>query len=259
MSFPLRLVLAFAAAAALAAGALIVLPTGGGDRPPESELAAIAVLVAGVMGAAIFVAVRLDLGLPASIAFYAVGWNALVVLVKLWLGPQALYRASEEGRVTTDFGKDDALVLTALAVGAAYLLAFWILYRVARRRIEARQAARRSTFGWGMAAIVLVLLFVSGLLPVVLLLFVLIGGEYVQFVFTTGSGLVAAAALAAATALAALALNGAADRARAVGNATLLTSLFWVGAAYLALYHALWVVYLLVLTSLWPLKVVTSK
>ncbi len=69
----------------------------------------------------------------------------------------------------------------------------------------------------------------------------------------------AGVALAGAVVLARLALTSTAERARAVGDATLLASVFWVGVAYLALYHALWVVYVLVLTSLWPLKVVTSK
>ena len=36
-------------------------------------------------------------------------------------------------------------------------------------------------------------------------------------------------------------------------------SFFWVGLYFLALYHVLWVVYVLVLTSIWPLKVVTPK
>lgn len=258
-AIPLRLALGFAAAAALALGALVLLPGGGGERPAESMLAAIAVLVALVMGVAVFVAVRLDLGLPASIALYAAGWNALVVLVKLWLGPGALYAASEEGRVTTDLGTDDSAVLTAVAVGAAYLLAFWILYRFARARIEGRRSAGRSAAKWALAAVALVLLFVSGVLPVLLLVFLLVGGEYVVFVFSTGASLVTAAALAGAVALARLSLTSTAERARVVGDATLLTTLFWVGAAYLALYHALWVVYVLVLTSIWPLKVVTSK
>jgi hypothetical protein len=36
-------------------------------------------------------------------------------------------------------------------------------------------------------------------------------------------------------------------------------SVFWVGLAFLALYHALWVIYVLALTTIWPLKVITPK
>ena len=255
---PLRLGVGFVVAGALAAAALYVLPGGGGETPPESTLVGVAAAVAAVTGVALFAGLRLDLGLPVSIALYAVAYNLLVVLVKFVLGPWALYDASESGKVTVDFGGDGAALFTAAAVGLLYLLAFWVLYRLARRRLE-RRPLRESARGWIIAALVLVVLFVSGFLPLLLLLFLFAGGEYVEFVFTSAVSLAAGAALAFAVALAGLALTTTAERARAVGDATLLASFFWVGVAYLALYHALWVVYVLVLTSLWPLKVVTTK
>lgn len=172
------------------------------------------------------------------------------------IGPQALYDASDAGNVTTDLGDGANATITTLGVGAAYLVAFWLLYRLARRRLEDRPG--NGAMRWILEAVAVAILFVSGLLPVLLLLFALAGGEYVSFVFSSAASLVAGVALACALALALLTLNSTADRARAVGDATLLASVFWVGAAYLALYHALWVVYILVLTSIWPLKVVTS-
>ena len=255
---PLRLVVGFIGAALLAVGAIVVLPGSGGETPTTSTLVGVAAAVAAVTGIALYAGLRLDLGLPTSIVLYAVGYNLLVVLVKFVLGPQALYDASEEGRVTSDLGSDDLTVITALGVGAAYLLAFWILYRLARKRLE-RPRAQASKVRWAIVIIVLAVLFVSGVIPVLLLLFALVGGEYVSFVFTSGASLVAGVALACALALAGLALSSSAERARAIGDATLLASVFWVGVAYLALYHALWVVYILVLTSIWPLKVVSSK
>ena len=56
-----------------------------------------------------------------------------------------------------------------------------------------------------------------------------------------------------------MAFAQASDRARIVGDAALFASFFWFGLYFLALYHVLWVVYVLVLTSIWPLKVVTAK
>jgi hypothetical protein len=99
-------------------------------------------------------------------------------------------------------------------------------------------------------------LFATGGIPLLLLF----GGlEYVDFVFSSAvSGLVALA-LAGAVALAAVAFRSTAERARLVGDVALLVSVFWVGLAFLALYHALWVVYVLVLTAIWPLKVITPK
>jgi hypothetical protein len=257
-AFPLRLLLGFVGAGLLAAGAILVLPEGGGETPPESTLVGVAAAVAAITGLALYAGLRFDLGLPTSIALYAVGYNLLVVLVKFVLGPRALYDASEAGKVTSDLGKDDITVITALGIAALYLLAFWILYRLATRRLERRRRTRGER-AWIVVGIVLVLVFLSGLLPALLLMFLLTGGEYVGFVFSSGASLVAGVALAGAVVLARLALTNTAERARAVGDATLLASVFWVGVAYLALYHALWVVYVLVLTSLWPLKVVTSK
>jgi hypothetical protein len=253
---PLRLGVGFVAAGVLAAAAIYVLPGGGGETPPESTLVGVAVAVAAITGTALFVGLRFDLGLPLSIALYAVGYNLLVVLVKFVLGPRALYEASEAGKVTSDLGKDDVTVMTALGIAALYLLAFFVLYRLARRRLVGRGAGKRA---WIVGGLVLLLVFLSGLLPALLLIFLLTGGEYVGFVFSSAGSLVAGVALAGAVVLARLALVDTAERARAIGDATLLASLFWVGVAYLALYHALWVVYVLVLTSLWPLKVVTSK
>jgi hypothetical protein len=257
-TIPLRLALGFVAAGALATLAILILPGGGGDTPPESTLVGVAVAVAAITGVALYAGLRLDLGLPASIALYAVGYNLLIVLVKFVLGPRALYEASEAGKVTSDLGENDVTVITAIGIGALYLVAFWILYRLAKRRLEQQ---RRTTGERALivAGIVLVLVFLSGLLPALLLLFLLTGGEYVGFVFSSAASLVAGVALAGAVTLAGLALTNTAERARAIGDATLLASVFWVGVAYLALYHALWVVYVLVLTSLWPLKVVTSK
>lgn len=60
-------------------------------------------------------------------------------------------------------------------------------------------------------------------------------------------------------ALAGATLGSTAERAQLVGEVALLVSVFWVGLAFLALYHALWVIYVLVLTSIWPLRVITPK
>ena len=82
---------------------------------------------------------------------------------------------------------------------------------------------------------------------------------YVTIILSSGVALVMALALAGAIALAALAFDSATKEAEAVGDAAVVTSLFWVGLAFLAVYHVLWVVYILALTTVWPLKVVSSK
>jgi hypothetical protein len=111
-----------------------------------------------------------------------------------------------------------------------------------------------------VGVLVLTLLLVASGGSLLLVLLPLAGGlEYLDFVFSSGLSLVIGVLLACATAFAALAFSSAADRARVIGDASVFMSFFWVGLYFLALYHVLWVVYVLVLTSIWPLKVVTPK
>lgn len=84
------------------------------------------------------------------------------------------------------------------------------------------------------------------------------------FVLTSAVSLLVALALAGAVSLAGIASRESAVRVSLLGDANLLLNVFWVGLALLALYHALWVVYVLlltvlVLTTIWPLKVITPK
>jgi hypothetical protein len=48
------------------------------------------------------------------------------------------------------------------------------------------------------------------------------------------------------------------DGSRVVDVGAIVT-MFWLGLGFLALFHVLWMVYVLVLASVWPLKTVTPK
>jgi hypothetical protein len=244
-------------AAATLAAAVVPRAGDGGEVPGIATLLSTGAVVGLVTTVALYLVLRLDLQLPATVALFAVGYNALVVLVKFVLGPQALYEASEEGRLETFFDPGDAAAALLISAGlfAAYGVALWIVYRLCRRRLGEQPPlrARRIVVVTVVAGAVL---FATGGLPLVLLLG---GAEYAGWVFSSGLSLVVAAALAVAVWFAAETFLGAADRARIVGDAAVIVSVFWIGLAFLALYHALWVVYVLVLSSIWPLKVITPK
>ena len=245
--------------AALAAVLLPRLADGGGEAPGLPTLLGTAVVVGALTTGALYVGLRRDLGLPQAVALYALGYNALVVFVKFVLSPEALYEHSESGTFEAFFDPSDpvAAALIAAAVFLLYALALFVIYRVCRRRLEAR---RPRTLTWKRVLIVAVLtaalLFATGGVP----LLVAFGGlEYLGFVFSSAVSLLVALALAGAVSLAGIAFRESAVRANALGDAALLVSVFWVGLGFLALYHALWVVYVLVLTSIWPLRVITPK
>lgn len=151
---------------------------------------------------------------------------------------------------------------------ALYALVLWLLFLVTRRRLRRRLGVRRERRGlpervgrWWPALLLLVPVIVGGAaIPVIAgLVLVSSGFEYVGFVLSSAVSLVVAVSLAGALLLAGRAFSAAEKRAVALGDAAVLTSLFWVCLAFLALYQVLWVVFVLALTSVWPLKVVTPK
>lgn len=264
------LLLKLAVAGALSLGVVALAPrtvAAGGDVPPGRMLLITAVIVAAVCCALLFWGLRSDLGLPLKVAVYAVVFNVLVILVKLALGPRGFYEVNQERDLDATFGTIDEGVIALLAsafVFALYLCAFVFLYRVFRSRVE--HLGKEEPVPWltgrrvALGIVVLTLLIVASGGAILLALLPLAGGfEYLDFVFSSSLSLAIATLLACATAFAALTFNSAADRAKLIGDASVFMSFFWVGLYFLALYHVLWVVYVLVLTSIWPLKVVTPK
>ena len=244
----------------LAALAAVLVPRLG-DADAEVPAVATLLLTAVVVGAlttgALYLGLTRDLGLPQAVALYAVGYNALVVFVKFALSPEALYRVSEarDFEAFIDPSTAGGATIVAASIFVLYALALFVIYRVCRRRLETRKP-----MSWKrvliVAALAGALLVATGGLP---LLLAFGGLEYLGFVLSSGVSLLVALALAGAVSLAGIAFRESAVRANALGDAALLLNVFLVGLAFLALYHALWVVYVLVLTTIWPLKVITPK
>jgi hypothetical protein len=264
------LLLKLLVAGVLSFGVVALLPhtvSGGGAVPPIRMLLETAVIVSVICAAALFWGIRSDLGLPAKVAVYAVLFNTLVIVVKLTLGPHGFYEVNQIRNLESGFEIDDGLaaVSAAAAIFVLYAGVYVVLYKFFRSRIEhlaAEDPIPRIPGGRGLVIgiVVLVLLGVGSGGAILILLLPLFGGlDYLDFVFSSGVSLLVAVSLAGATALAALAFDASSRRAHALGDATMYMSFFWVGLYFLALYHVLWVVYVLVLTSIWPLKVVTPK
>jgi hypothetical protein len=252
---------AFGAAALIAA----FLPrTGsGGVVPPAGTLLLGAALVGLVTTAALYAALRLDLGLPVGVAAYAVLFNLLVVAVKFGLAPHGMYEVNQRVELESLLGDDLVLVASiAAVVFCLYGGALTILYRVARGGLERRPDRVMTRRSWGVAGVVAVLLLATTGGGIALALPLLLAGsslQYLSFVFSSSVSLLVALALGFATALAALAFRDLRGQAAAVGDAAVLVSFFWIALAFLALYHVLWVVYVLALTATWPLRVVVPK
>jgi len=254
-------------AIALAVAFLLPRVSGGGrGSPPVGVLVSTGALIAAVTMVAFWFAIRQDLGLPTRTAMFAAGYMTLVVVVKFVLAPAGVYQVA--GRVTLEdvvpINRPVGAALAAAVVLLLYLGAYALIYLPFRRRVVAADPAkRRRVLVAGVAlpaiAAVLVLAGTGGAFLVLPLLFLAGGAQYLGFVFSSSIALLILLALLAACALCAVAFQSAADRAQLVGDASILVSFFWLGLFFLVLYHVLWVVYVLVLFSLWPLKVVVPK
>jgi len=262
------LLLKFVVAGALSLAVVMLVPrtvSGSGDVPPVRMLIETAVIVSLICALALFWGIRSDLGLPLKVGLYAVVFNTLVIVVKLALAPHGFYDVNQTHNLTSGLEIDDsfAAVAAAALIFLLYTIVYVVLYRYFRGRIAhiaARDPVPRIPRWLAITLVVLVLLGIGSGGAILILLLPLFGGlDYLDFVFSSGVSLLVALALAAATAFAALAFDATSRRAHAVGDAAMYMSFFWVGLYFIALYHVLWVVYVLVLTSIWPLKVVTPK
>ena len=263
----LKVVVAFGLAALVATW----LPgaDGEGRTPPLADLVTAGALIAALTTGAIFLVLRFDLGLPLLAVLFAVGFNLLIVLVKFVWGPAGLYEVNiEVGRnLSSDLGDPFMAAFGATLVLALYLAAYFVVYRFTKSRLERNLGVAKEPRYVGAKWILLPILGIvflmatgGGLVILLIPLFFGAGGiEYVQFVFSSAYALAIAVALVGATSLAALAFGEVSARARLIGDVSLLIAFFWVGLAFLVVYHVVWVIYIVALTALWPLRVVVPK
>jgi hypothetical protein len=264
------LVLKLVVAGTLSLAVVIFVPrtvSSSGDVPPVGMLLTTATVVGVICAALLYWGLRSDLGLPATAGGYAAAFHVLVIVVKLGLAPHGFYEVNQSRDLDGLFSIDNGLMamLAAAAIFVLYLSVYLVLYRYFRVKVEhlaPDDPIPRLVSGRALVIAVVVgtfLLIASGGALLLVLVPIAAGFDYVNFVFSSSLSLMIGIILACATVLAAAAFNSTADRARIVGDASVFMSFFWVGLYFLALYHVLWVVYVLVLTSIWPLKVVTPK
>lgn len=250
-----------AVAVALALAAIALFPRSGGDVPPLASLALIAAVIAGVTTAALSSIVRKDLRLPSRAATSLAIAFVLIALVKFVLAPLGLYEVNAVKALDDYFvtvSDPVGAAITATIVFGVYALVYWIVYRIVRGAVGVRSPirVRGKTLLLGLAGLVVVV--VSGVWIIVLGV-LSAPGQYLEFVFSSGAAVIVAIALVIAATLIGSAFQALGRRPQVVAEVGAVVSLFWLGLGFLALYHVLWIVYVLVLGSIWPLRTVTPK
>jgi hypothetical protein len=240
--------------------------SGLGSTPPVAELVVSASLIAALTLAALVLVLQFDLGLPAVAVLYTAAFNLLIILVKFVWGPAGLYEVNIDlgHDLSSELGDSTEATIAAILVFVLYVTVYVAVYKFAKRRLQKQLGQERTGASpWWLVSVIAVVFLMAtggGLVVLAIPLFFAAGGiEYVQFVFSSGFSLAVSFALVGATTLAALAFNEVSERARVVGDVGILVAFFWVGLAFLAIYHVVWVIYIVALTALWPLRVVVPK
>lgn len=255
-----------ALAIALALVAIAVFPRSGGDAPPLASLALIGAVIAGATTAALYAIARRDLRLPWRAATSLATAFALIGLVKFVLAPFGLYQVNAERTLTDQFGTvadPIGAVITAATVLGLYALGYVIVYWPGGENPPIRRRSHDHDRAPVRARTILVVLLVAGLVAVsglwiIALIALTAPLQYLEFVFSSAAGVAVAISLLVAATLIRSTFRTLSDLRTPVEFGTIVT-LFWVGLGFLALYHVLWIVYVLVLASIWPLRTVVPK
>jgi len=196
----------------------------------------------------------------------AIGYNALLLAVKLGLGPIAIYAQNDWYRAHAlppgQYGEDPGFsfltnplaypgvaALMAILYGGAFFLLYLIFKSGLQRKLGMRVALERR------AVQLIIAMFCIAVAGAVTLLGLLGFIEYAFSIVYAGTvALLIAVDLIAAIALCSIAFNEASEQAAALRNVTVLSTFAWIGLAFIAAYHIIWVVFLLTLVSTWPLK-----
>lgn len=205
--------------------------------------------------------------LPRAFLAYSLAYNAIIIVIKFFFSPYGLYSGGSWSSGIVEINSFFGVFAISVSVFIIYYLVYSILYSSEKKRLNKvlfgekddnnKKIKTRDTVLLTIG--LLVALCVTGI-GMFFLLFVLnIPFQYFTFVFGGGMGLVIATLLVMATYFAKKSFQSASEGAIVIRDATLLTTAFTLGSSLILIYHLLWVVYMFVLTSLWPINSYTPK
>ena len=182
------------------------------------------------------------------------------ILVKFGLGPLALYATSRSQGfwVLSDLGGYLAFpglaAITAILYGGAFFLLYLFFRSDLRRRLGV--PVRFETRFVVLLLVMFVLAVVGGVTVIGAFGFL----EYAfSLLYVATIGILIAVALIGAIVMCSVAFHEATEQAVILRNVTVLSTFAWIGLAFIAAYHIVWLVFVLTLISLWPLKAVSAK
>jgi hypothetical protein len=221
-----------------------------GDTPPTSMFIAAGLLVSIVALATVTLAARRS-GIAMRAAIALGGAMAAIAFAKFALGPIAFARnlPTTEFQDPIGIGSSGAVVATAVVVGLLYVSVILLLgswWRPASARAP-RVSTGLAVLVCGVGALTAGAVFTGA------------PAAYVGFAVTGAGAAFLALLLFAGAALVAVSFANTAAQAKAMGTASVYLTVVWVAIAFVLVFQVLWVVLMIAVITIWPLRTVTPK
>jgi len=212
--------------------------------------------------ASLYFGVKSELHLVPKFFVFALAYNSLIVIARFVLGPYGFYLTNQTTSISSFMFSGP---LFAVLIGAStmllYLGGFLLLYYIAKRKLREIPSEKKhlpliiKLAGASLA--VGLFIFLGGWM----VMFIVSGPAliYTSFAFAAPTGILLAFVLIAAILFLRATLKTISEQAKAVRSVALFSSFLWVGLSFILAYHALWIVYVIMITSLWPLRTYTPK
>jgi len=245
------------AALASFAALMVAISVAGGRgeaTPPIGVFAAAGLVVALVAAPTVALACRAT-GATSRIAIAMAAAFVAIAVVKFSFGAWALYDANQTHTIETFSGPELVVVAIAGGVCLLYGVVLWLLAAFIERLTTGHARAVPVTVGAVAGVLVLGGAAAAGG-------FLLSSGSsalYLDFVFSSAAAALVALSLLFAIVAMSTAFRSAAWRTKVTGDITMYGSLFWIALLFIVLFHVLWIVFMLALIAIWPLKTVTPK
>ncbi len=223
-----------------------------GRVPPTSMFAAAGILMSMVGLITVAIAAH-RIGTSARAAITLGGGFAAIALAKFAMGPTALYQGNrhEDIQNVAGFSSGGLIIVIAVTIVLLYAAIVWFLAAVLRPVPPPEGPSFRP-------AVVFVLLALVGGVGVTILL-TSAPLDYLRFVVTGLETFGIAISLFIAACLIGLGFQDTARRTRTLATSSVYLTLAWVVLAFLVIFQVLWIVFLLAVVAIWPLKSVTPK
>jgi hypothetical protein len=243
------------------------------DSPGMFTFVGVALTLTLLTAFTLYFGLKSNFGLPRKFFLFAILYNVCFIVVKFSLALAITYnQASNRG----DGGLVDfrvAAPVIAAIVFALYLGVFLIVMDVNRSYVknvpgpEGTQArtetGNRKTGsrvgGFLISALAGLVMFV--VVGFILLIVAFFTGalDYFLTVLFSPPGVVVALLLLATLLFLQLAFSTVTKRATVVRDMAIFMSFVWIGIAFLVAFHALWIVFVLIVASIWPLQLLVPK